>query len=156
MSLSVKYLKGKKFEVTCRSHRIIIDQPESEGGTDQGMTPIKLLNASLASCVAFYAVVFLERRIPTFSGLEVRSTWQYSEDPHRVGTIHLSIVIRQSLPEYEKRGLLRTVEHCTVENTLKHPPKSSSILWKNDDQPLLLFTHNLNLLFFRDIMYNTH
>ncbi len=123
MSLSVKYLKEKKFEVICRSHRIIVDQPLSEDGTDQGMTPIELLNASLASCAAFYAVTFLKRRIPTFSGLEVRSTWQYSEDPHRVGTIHLSIVLPKSLSEYEKRGLLRTVEHCTVEHTLKHHPQ---------------------------------
>lgn len=123
MNLSVKYLKGNKFEIICRSHRIIIDQPESEGGTDQGVTPIELLNASLASCAAFYAMTFLKRRISTFSGLEIRSTWLYLEDPHRVGTIHLSIALPQSLSEYEKRGLLRTVEHCAVGNTLKHPPK---------------------------------
>jgi uncharacterized OsmC-like protein len=123
MSLRVKYLSGKKFEVRCRSHKIIIDQPESEGGTDQGMTPIDLLPASLASCAAFYAMTFLERRIPTLSGLEVRSTWHYVENPHRVGTIHLYIVLPQRLSDHEKRGLLRTVEHCTVGNTLRHPPQ---------------------------------
>lgn len=123
MSLSVRYLSGKKFKVTCGSHKIIIDQPESEGGTDQGMTPIDLLPASLASCAAFYAMTFLERRIPTLSGLEVRSTWNYVENPHRVGTIHLSIILPQHLSEHEKRGLLRTVEHCTVGNTLRHPPQ---------------------------------
>jgi uncharacterized OsmC-like protein len=123
MSLIVKYLSGKKFEVMCRSHKIIIDQPESEGGTDQGMTPIELLNVSLASCAAFYTVTFLERRIPTLSGLEVRSTWQYLEDPHRIGTMHLSIILPRHLSEPEKRGLLRTVEHCTVGNTLNHSPK---------------------------------
>ena len=123
MNLSVKYLKKKKFEIICRSHRIIIDQPESESGTDQGMTPIELFNASLASCAAFYAVTFLKRRFLTFSGLEVRSTWLYLEDPHRVGTIHLSIVLPQRLSKYEKRGLLRTVQHCTVGNTLEHPPQ---------------------------------
>jgi uncharacterized OsmC-like protein len=123
MSLTVKYLSGKKFEVMCRSHKIIIDQPESEGGTDQGMTPIELLNVSLASCAAFYAVTFLERRIPTLSGLEVRSTWHYLEDPHRIGSMHLSIILPLRLSEPEKRGLLRTVEHCTVGNTLNHSPQ---------------------------------
>lgn len=68
-------------------------------------------------------MTFLERRIPALSGLEVRSTWQYSETPHRVGTMHLSIVLPRRLSEPEKRGLLRTVEHCTVGNTLRHPPK---------------------------------
>jgi putative redox protein len=122
MSLTVQYLKGKKFEITCRSHQIITDQPNSEGGTDQGMTPIELLIASLTSCAAFYTVTFLERRIPTLAGLEVRSTWEYSENPHRVGTIHLTIVLPKRLRKHEKKGLLRTVEQCTIENTLKHSP----------------------------------
>lgn len=123
MSLAVKYLEGTKFEVTCRSHRIITDQPESENGTDQGMTSVELLIASLASCATYYAMTFLRRRIPDLTGLEVRSRWQYSEDPHRVGAIHLTIVSPQVLTEPERRGLLRSIEHCTVENTLKHPPK---------------------------------
>jgi len=122
MSLTVKHLDGVKFEVTCRSHRIIIDQPGSEEGTDQGVTPVELLNASLASCVAYYAVTFLKRRIPDLTGLEIQCSWQYSENPHRVGAIHLTIVTPRVLTESEKNGLFRTVRHCTVENTLKHIP----------------------------------
>ena len=123
MNLTVKYLKGYKFEITCRSHRIITDQPKSENGTDQGMTPVELLIASLASCASYYAVTFLKRRIPDLTGLEVQSSWQHLEDPHRVGIIHLTIVSPQSLTENQRKGLLRTIEHCTVENTLKHTPK---------------------------------
>jgi len=103
MSLSVKYLKEKKFEVICRSHRIIVDQPLSEDGTDQGMTPVELLNASLASCAAFYAVTFLKRRIPTFSGLEVRSTWQYSEDPQSRYYTSVNSSTKESFRIREKR-----------------------------------------------------
>jgi len=125
MSLIVKQLEGVKFEVTCRTHRIIVDQPESEKGTDQGMTPVELLNASLASCAAYYAVTFLERRIPDLTGLEVQSSWQYSENPHRVGVMCLTIVTPRVLTESERSGLLRTVGHCTVENTLKHIPNIS-------------------------------
>jgi uncharacterized OsmC-like protein len=89
------------------------------------MTPVELLNASLASCVAYYAVTFLRRRIPNLIGLEVQSSWQYSENPHRVGAMHLTIVTPRVLTESEKGGLLRTVEHCTVENTLKRIPSIS-------------------------------
>ena len=123
MSLTVKHLKDKKFEVVCRSHRIITDQPESDGGTDQGMTPVELMNASLASCAAYYAVTFLERRIPDLVGLEVRSSWIYSDTPHRVGTMCLTIVLPHNLTEPEAKGLLRSVEYCTIRNTLKHAPK---------------------------------
>lgn len=125
MSLIVKHLEGTRFEIACRSHSIIVDQPESEKGTDQGMTPVELLNSSLASCVVYYAVTFLRRRIPNLIGLEVQSSWQYSENPHRVGAMHLTIVTPRVLTESEKGGLLRTVEHCTVENTLKRIPSIS-------------------------------
>ena len=122
MSLTVKYLEGTKFEATCRSHSIITDQPESENGTDQGMTPVELFNISLASCAAYYASTFLKRRVKDLTGLEVRSSWQYLEDPHRVGAIYLTIVPPRVLTEPERKGLLRSVEHCTIENTLKHTP----------------------------------
>mgnify|MGYP002396088399 CR=1 FL=1 len=125
MCLTVKHLEGTKFEVTCLTHNIIVDQPKSEKGTDQGMTPADLLNASLASCVAHYATIFLKRRIPDLRGLEVQGSWQYSENPHRVGAIHVTIITPRTLTEPEREGLLRTVGYCTVENTLKHAPRIS-------------------------------
>lgn len=121
MSLTVKYLEGKRFEVKCRSHRIITDQPEEENGNNQGMTPVELFNASFASCAAYYAMMFLKRRIPDLI-LEVQNSWHYSEDPHRIGDIHLTIVLPHDLTDPEKKGLLRSIEHCTIENTLKHTP----------------------------------
>lgn len=78
MSLSVKYLNGKKFEVKCRTHTIITDQPVSADGTDRGMTPVEMLNGALASCAAHYALLFLSNRTVDLKGLEVQSSWQYS------------------------------------------------------------------------------
>lgn len=123
MSVVVKYLNGTKFEVTCRGHSIISDQPESEQGTDKGMTPVELLNASLSACSAYFASLFLKRRIQDLKGLEVRSTWQYSENPHRVGTITLTIIPPRALTKQEKTGLLKSIEHCTIENTLRYTPE---------------------------------
>jgi uncharacterized OsmC-like protein len=122
MSLTVRLLSETEFEITCRNHRIIVDQPKSEKGTDKGMTPVELFNASLASCVAHSATAFLTRRMTDLEKLTVEGTWQYTEDPHRIGAIQLRIVTHSSLTKSEKDGLLRTVEHCTVENTIKHVP----------------------------------
>ena len=123
MSLTVNYLSGTKFKVTCRKHSIITDQPESEEGTDQGMTPVELLNASLSACTAYYASLFLKRHIQDLAELEVRCTWNYLEEPHRVGVINLTVVPPRVLTKQEKIGLLRSIEHCTIENTLKNTPE---------------------------------
>lgn len=123
MSLTVTYLEGTKFKVTSQAHSIIIDQPESDGGTDQGMTPVELLNGSLSGCATYYASLFLKRHVGNLKGLQVKASWKYVENPHRVGIINLEIILSQVLTDSEKAGLLRTVEHCTVENTLKNPPE---------------------------------
>jgi uncharacterized OsmC-like protein len=125
LSITVRYQEGTRFEVQGRTHRIVVDQPESEEGTDQGMTPVEIFVASLASCVAYYASTFLRRHIPDLAGLEVQSTWHYSEKPHRIGAMHFIIHVPHVLTEAQNRGLLRTVEHCTVENTIKHDPTIS-------------------------------
>ena len=123
MSLTVNYLSGTKFKITCRKHSIITDQPESEEGTDQGMTPVELLVASLSACTAYYTSLFLNRRIQDLTNLEVRGTWNYLEGPHRVGIINLTVVPPRVLTKQEKIGLLRSIENCTIENTLKNTPE---------------------------------
>lgn len=123
MSLLIKYLEKKKFEVECRDHKITIDQPKSENGSNQGMNPIEIFNASLASCAAFYAMTFLSRRIKDLKGLEVESSWSFAENPHRIGEISLSVKLPVKISESERKGLLRSVEHCTIKNTLEYPPK---------------------------------
>ena len=128
MSLKVRYVEGKKFEVKCRSHRIVVDQKKSEDGTDEGMNPIELFIAALASCVSYYALMFLKRRIKNLKGLEVQSSWEYSEDPHRIGEIYLTIHIPENISDRVRKGLMRTIEHCTVKNSLDNPPKIHMIL----------------------------
>ncbi len=123
MNLTVKYIGGKRFEASCRSHKITIDPPESVGGTDEGMNPVELLIASVASCAAYFAMTFLSRRVEELAGLEVRCGWQYSEDPHRVGIMDLTIVLPADLGERDKEGLPRAVDDCAVKSTLEHPPR---------------------------------
>jgi len=45
---------GMKTEVRARNFNIIVDEPESMGGKDEGATPLELVLASLAGC---YTVV---------------------------------------------------------------------------------------------------
>jgi uncharacterized OsmC-like protein len=123
IKLIIKHLGKKKFKAKIRSHHIIIDQNKKEGGTDEGMNPVELLNTSIASCAAFYAISFLNHRNKDFKGLDVECNWEIFENPHRVGKIDLKIILPHDLKVIEKKALLRSVEHCTLKNTLEHPPE---------------------------------
>ena len=49
MRVTVERLGSVLFEIKARGHSIVSDQPEENGGFDEGMTPPELLLASLGS-----------------------------------------------------------------------------------------------------------
>jgi putative redox protein len=54
--------KGYEHEVEVREHRLIVDEPETSGGGDQGPSPTELLAASLASCTAITIEMYADRK----------------------------------------------------------------------------------------------
>lgn len=123
MSLTVKHVEARRFEATCRGHSLVVDQPMQDGGSDKGMSPVELFNASLACCVADSAATFLMRRIPDLQSLVVQSDWQYADNPHRVVAMHIHIAVPRGLTDPERKGLQRVLDQCTVSNSLKGVPK---------------------------------
>jgi putative redox protein len=54
--------QGYQHEVEIREHRLIVDEPEDEGGTDSGPGPTELLAASLATCTAITIEMYAGRK----------------------------------------------------------------------------------------------
>ena len=53
MEITVEHLGAVQFEIRARQHTIVCDQPETNGGFDEGMTPPELMLASLGSCANY-------------------------------------------------------------------------------------------------------
>jgi uncharacterized OsmC-like protein len=123
MEVKITHLDRVKFAIQTRSHSIICDQPAENGGEDSGMTPPELLLASLGSCAAFYAVQYLKTRNLAETGVEVTVTAEKLKQPSRVGNFRLQVVCPVSLTEEQTEGLMRSVHHCLVHNTLLTPPE---------------------------------
>jgi putative redox protein len=100
-----------------------VDQPVEDGGSDLAPTPTEVFVAGLASCVAFYARRFLARHgLPT-EGLAVSAEFGMAARPARVGAVTVSIELPDGVPEQRKDALLAVASHCTVHNSLEHPPE---------------------------------
>jgi putative redox protein len=123
MEIKVTHLDGVKFEIQSRSHTLVCDQPEDNGGDDAGMTPPELLLASLGSCAAFYAVQYLKTRKLAESGIQVEVTAEKLKQPGRMGNFRVHVTCPVELTEEQTEGLMRSVHHCTIHNTLVSPPK---------------------------------
>jgi uncharacterized OsmC-like protein len=123
MQVKITHLDRVKFAIQSGSHSILCDQPAENGGEDCGMTPPELLLASLGSCAAFYAVQYLKTRNLAETGVEVTVTAEKLKQPARIGNFRVNIVCPVSLMEEQTEGLMRSVHHCLVHNTLLSPPE---------------------------------
>jgi len=123
MEVKVSQLDNVKFSIQSRSHTILCDQPQDNGGEDAGMTPPEFLLASLGSCAAFYAVQYLKTRNLAQAGVEVSVTAEKLKQPARLGNFLVHVVCPVSLTEEQNEGLMRSVHHCLVHNTLLTPPE---------------------------------
>lgn len=123
MEVTVRHLDRVKFSILSRSHTIVCDQPEDNGGDDAGMTPPELLLASLGSCAAFYAAQYLKTRNLADTGVEVSVTAEKLKSPARLGDFHIRVVCPVALTEEQTEGLMRSVHHCLIHNTLLSPPE---------------------------------
>jgi uncharacterized OsmC-like protein len=127
MEMTIHHLGDVRFEATARGHRILCDQPPTNGGHDGGMTPPDFLLASLGTCAGYYAVQYLKtRNLPT-EGLTVRVEANKATQPARLGTFRIEITA-PGLDEKHTKGVLRAVKSCLIHNTLLHPPVIETVV----------------------------
>lgn len=123
MKVTIQHLDHVKFAIQSRSHTILCDQPAENGGDDTGMTPPELMLASLGSCAAFYAVQYLKTRSLQPNGVEVSVTADKLLQPARLGNFKVNVTYPAALTEAQTEGLMRSVHHCLIHNTLLSPPE---------------------------------
>jgi putative redox protein len=119
--IEVVHETGLRFRADIQGHPLVFDQPIDQGGDDLGPTPTDVFVASLAGCVAYYAVRFLERHGQPTEGLRVGAEFAMAAHPARVGSIELVLTV-PNLPQALRAPLLAVAEHCTVHNSMRRAP----------------------------------
>jgi putative redox protein len=123
MEVRITHLNRVKFSIQSRTHTILCAQPADDGGDDMGMTPPQLFLASLGSCAAFYATQYLRTRSVAVTGVEVSVTAEKLKHPARLGNFRVQVTYPVSLTEEQTEGLMRSVNHCLIHNTLLSQPE---------------------------------
>lgn len=122
MELTVRPVgTGVQFEAEARGHRILCDQPQSNGGDDTGMTPPEFLLASLGTCAAYYALQYLRSRSLPTEDLRVKVVSEKALQPARLAKFRIDVQA-PSLDERHREGVKRAAEKCLIHNTLLHTP----------------------------------
>jgi uncharacterized OsmC-like protein len=123
MEVHVTQVEGVKFTIQARTHSVTCDQPQDNGGTDAGMTPPEFLLASLGACAGFYAAEYPRTRNLSNGGVSVSVTADKVKSPARIDNFRIRVDSPICLTDERREGLMRSVEHCLVKNTLLNPPQ---------------------------------
>jgi putative redox protein len=115
--------EGLQSVVTLREHKLIVDEPKSFGGKDEGPSPVELILAALATCQEITYKAFATAAGINIESVSVNLTGTI--DLHgflalnntRPGFQHISgtVDIKSSSPKTEIDKLIDTVNtHCPV------------------------------------------
>jgi uncharacterized OsmC-like protein len=127
MEVEILHRGEVKFEAIARGHRVICDQPATNGGSDTGMTPPEFLLVSLGTCAGFYAAQYLKTRSLPADGLKITVTAEKATQPARLGSFRIEVTAPE-LNAQHQAGILRAVKSCLVHNTLLNAPAIDIVL----------------------------
>jgi putative redox protein len=110
---------GFKHTVTTGSrHKVTVDEPEENGGTDRGPNPQEMLAVSLASCTAITIEMYAKRKGWDIGEVTVDVTY---EPAQRGSPTKFSMVthLPKELPEDQRERLSQIAAKCPVHRTLE-------------------------------------
>jgi ribosomal protein S12 methylthiotransferase accessory factor len=90
--------------------------------------PPVLFLGSLAACAGAFAVNYLKARGLPFAGLAVEAEAPHLEGPRRLGDVTLRVVLPGAVEERHLAPLQRSVDLCTLRNTLARAPAVSATI----------------------------
>jgi len=116
-------IKNEYYQTVVRSidHAMTVDEPLSLGGKNTGFSPLDLLAASLASCVAITLKMYAERK-----------QWQIDEIRVEVDLVELAIkktiYISSNLDEGQLQRLSAISESCPISKMLSKVNKIETFI----------------------------
>lgn len=128
LEITVDHLGAVQFEIRARQHTIMCDQPEANGGFDEGVTPPELLLAALGSCAAYYAAQYLRQQKLATEGTKVRVTADKVKPPARLDHFVVTIDSPVAITDEQRAGIEQAVHQCLIHNTLLQPPSIQLVI----------------------------
>lgn len=110
-----------KTKVYAGGHFIYSDEPESIGGTDEGMTPGALLLASLGSCTAITVRMYADRKQYNLDAIKIELAICDEKEMSKETTITRKIELTGALTEEERTRLMQIADKCPIHKILSNP-----------------------------------
>ena len=98
---------------------------EVDEGAHAHYSALQMFAVSLGLCTASVLMGYGKQLKVPADRLSVRIRWSLAEKPRRLDDIRMEIHWPE-LPESRLKAAERAAEHCTIHNTLSHPPRMTT------------------------------
>jgi len=127
--ITIKHEKDYRMTANVRNHKLTLDLPPDQGGTDTGPTPVELLAAALGSCMTMHVAMYCQAAKLPHEGLSVDLDFQLAKDPLRIGSVTVDITLPPGFPKERIEAAKRAAQQCIVKNTLKESTAVDVEVW---------------------------
>jgi uncharacterized OsmC-like protein len=121
MSVKVTQIEGTKLRAESEGLEVISGRVGPEVPAE-GMSPGRLMAASLGLCTGMHIVGYLNRRGIPYRGFEITVEQTNAENPRRCAAFTVTISVQADLTEKQRKDLMAEANKCYVGNTLRGGP----------------------------------
>ncbi|HZX33333.1 MAG TPA: OsmC family protein [Rhodocyclaceae bacterium] len=111
-------------------HRLVADEPVSNGGEDAGPAPFDFLLAGLGACTSMTVRMYAERKEWPLKHVSVQLRFDKVEDDkgHKIDRIERVITLEGDLSPEQRERLLEIANKCPTHKVLQQPLRIDSRL----------------------------
>jgi uncharacterized OsmC-like protein len=122
MPVKITRMEGDQFKAESDGFQVISGRL-TETAAPIGMSPGKLMVASLGLCSAFHVAWYLKRNKIEASSLEIEVDETNVKEPSRAAGFMITMKVGAVLDAHHREGLLAEVKRCYVGNTMRGDPR---------------------------------
>jgi uncharacterized OsmC-like protein len=124
MTVKITQLEGNQFRAESDGYEVISGRLD-EQTPPIGMSPGKLMVASLGLCSAFHAAWYLKRQKIEATSLQIDVDDMTEKEPSRASGFNITVKVGAKLDARQVEGLLAEMKRCYVANTMRGLPRFS-------------------------------
>lgn len=100
--------------VSARQHTMSVDEPQTNGGEDLGMTPHEVYDSALGACKAMTVLWYANRKGLPLEDIEVSVARDDSEERQGVYRLRVTLALGGQLTVAQRQELLAVADKCPI------------------------------------------
>lgn len=122
MQVEVRWLDGKRIEVSARGNRLIVDQVYADGRGGMGFRPTELLLGALGACTMGTVLTFCKNMNIPVETFVIDVEGKREASPERISEIKVSLRLGDDIPTPRLETLKRVARGCRIHHTIMQSP----------------------------------